>query len=188
MFPPNTFWYDRLPHEWLPYAVHVFPQLLIELECLQNGKSEKFHSGSHFAWLDERIRNVKMPRAKAKDKVDDKSKDTRPTGNCKWINVRLEDTDVLIIEGNDVSSDDIVGWIIDMSRIGADVGVKWADAGQSRMAYAIVPDTESGTMLVGVSAYGADAFDALCALMFKVDVKLERVFAKPDDASKSRFR
>lgn len=129
-----------------------------------------------------------MPRGKGKKNEDAQGTSQRPTGNCTWVNVRLTDEDVLELSERDVTPDDIVGWIIDLSRIGADIGVKWADNGASRMAYCIVPDSEGNSRLLGVSAYGTDAYDALLALMFKVDIKLERMFTAPSDVAKPRFR
>lgn len=188
MYYNNLLWYDSLPSDWVAYAIYALDGWLVELRDLQNGSLKSFHSGTHFEWLDRHIKENIMPRGKTKNNENASPTPKRPTGNCKWINVRLSDEDILDLSERQFAAEDLLGWMLELSRGGADVGVKWADEGQSRMAYCIVPDSESGKVLLGISAYGADAFDALCALVYKIDIKLERIFTAPDDAAKPRFR
>lgn len=188
MFYDNLMFYDAFPRDWTAYVIRAVDTLRTEFNDLASGKLNSFHSRSHFDWLDSHIKDSIMPRGKKRSDDSTSATPKRPSGNCSWINVRLEDTDVLELSEREPNPDDLLGWIIEMSRLGADVGIKWADEGQSRMAYCIVPDTDTGKTLVGVSAYGADAWDALVALVYKIDIKLERHFVGRNDVEKPRFR
>jgi len=128
-----------------------------------------------------------MPRAKKDTKGNEKKYVAKRTGNTKWVNVKLDDVDLVEIERGLSSRLEIFNDFAALQTAGGDIGVKWVDDGQSVMAYAIVDDAAIESQRCGLSAYAGDAFDAIAALCYKYYHKLGGSVTAGDEANKPRF-
>lgn len=155
---------------------------------MERGKAQSFHTRPFFAYFEQFLKDKEMPRGKRKQSANSTDNPARPTSKPVWINVKLDDTDLPAIERYGDNASDIMGEIVELSLQGADIGVKLADDGKSRMAYIIAPDTETGTALCGLSAFADNPYDAIVCLLYKVTVKLDGVLTAPSTADRPRYR
>lgn len=153
--------------------------------CL--GQQHNIYFPSDFANKQSNINEDEMPRAKTNKNPKTGQSVKRGAGKTAWVNVKLDDTDVLEIERMLNARLEVFNDFAAIQVAGGDIGVKWVDDGQSVMAYCIVDDVEVDNQRCGLSAYATDAFEAIACLCYKYYHKLGSSVTAGDTASKPRF-
>lgn len=92
------------------------------------------------------------------------------TAETNWLNYKLTPDDVGIVVGDTEDLQQLVGRLAGLFAHGADFSVRYVPDRQNWSAFCISPAVEGGAGRTGISAFGGSQWQALSALLYKVDL------------------